>query len=673
MSFIRALFPLRHLFCLSALLYSSVSIALPGTDMDELTQELRFLAAERDTVVTPSRIPEPLDRSIATTTVITRNQIRQMGARTLLDVLAWVPGLGVTQNTLGIRQIEVRGITNFFSGKLLMLLNGHPLDHNLLLAGNTAVYGDIPVGSIERVEVVRGAESALYGANAFTAVVNIITRSETELDGFELSTGWGSFNTRQQRVSFGRRYANGSRVALHFNRADTDGIAAHIPADSLSQQGLPSLAPGRTDLDEQRTDMEWKLGYGGFDLDGRFIHKRMGTFTGANLTLSDSSFQDYDDYFIRLSHRWQATNDLEIKTQAYRDFFSPVYSFEIGPQLREQSSLKNARLGGEIQATWHWRPTHTLMAGLSVVTESQYALDRRVGTDPERLLPITPSTLPMNRHRYGVYLQDVWDITRTVRLATGGRLDDYSDFGSSFNPRLGINWEFRPGYTARFSYGTAFRAPVFGELYIVNNPLMAGNPNLSPEQAETFEAGLMARLTPSLDIQATAYHSRIARMIRLTPDPLTRFRYLNTGSLYHEGLELEGRYQLDELGDGSFLSARHAWQHPVERGRMLADVPAHRAHLFFNWALNQNWSIFSHLLLKGATLREPGDGRRSVPGYGVLDISLNAHDLPYNGLGVSFTVFNLLDQSAVDPAPPGIPGDYPIAGRSFFGQVSINF
>lgn len=665
---------LRYFSLLSVFLCSaSEPWAMDKEVTESLEQELLFLASERVTVITASRIEEPQDRTIATTTVITREQIRQQGARTLLDVFAWVPGLGVTQNTLGIRQIEVRGITSFFSGKVLMLLNGHPLDHNLLLAGNTAVYGDLPIDSIQRVEVVRGAESALYGANAFVGVVNVITQTEADLNGFRLSTGWGSFNTRQQSLSYGRRYDNNTRVVLHFNRADTDGIQALIAEDSLSQKGLSSLAPGRTHLSEQRTDMEWNLGYEGFTLDGRYINKRMGTFTGANLTLSDQSYQDYDDYFIRLSHQWHPAERLNIKTQLYRDFFSPDYLFQITPEFFEQSTLKNARLGGEIEASWQFLPAHTLMAGFSRISEDQYALSRQVGSHPDYLRAVAPSSLPLSRQRYGLYLQEVWDFSPTLKWVAGGRLDDYSDFGSSFNPRLGFNWAFAPGYSARFSYGTAFRAPVFGELYLLNNPLMAGNPGLSPEQAETFEAGVMGRPMPNLQMQITGYLSHLDQMIRLLPYPATNFRYVNSGSLRYAGLELEGRYTLSGLGEGSYLAVHHAWQNPTEQGRLLADVPEHRAHLFFNWAFDPHWSVFSHLWLKGMTTRTAGDNRPSVPGYGVLDLSLNGHNQPWNGVDVSFSVYNLLDQPYADPAPPGIPQDYPASGRTAFGRVSVSF
>lgn len=666
----------RYLVALLTLLEpftEALAVKSGEPDAEALEQELKFLAAERETVVTASRIEEPLDKTIASTTVVTREQMRQMGARNLLDVLSWVPGLGVTQNSLGIREIEVRGVSTFFSEKILFLLNGHPLDHNLLLGGSTPVYGDIPVDTLQRVEIVRGAESALYGANAFTAVINIITQGPDDLNGFQASTGWGSFDTQQHRLSYGRRYDNGAFVALHFNHAGTNGIDAPIVADSLSQQGLPSLAPGSSHLTERRNDMEWKLGYGGFTLDGRFINKRMGTFTGGSLVVSDQSQQDYDDYFIRLSHQWTVRDNLAIRTQVYRDFFSPAYLFQIRPTFFENSALKTTRQGGEVQSTWRVNDNNTLIAGFSYVAEDQYGLSREVGADPHQLMPIAPSSIPMNRQRYGIYLQDVWDVTRNVRVVVGGRQDDYSDFGSSFNPRLGFNWEWLPGYSARFAYGTAFRAPVFGELYIVNNPLITGNPELSPEQAETFETGLLARPVRPLSLQATYYHSDIRQLIRLMPYASANFRYANQGSLTTEGVELEGRYELDELGKGSYFAAHYALQNPLEQGRVLADVPRHRTHLFLNWAMDSHWSVYSHLLLKDTTKREPGDTRPAVPGYGVVDMSLNGRDLLWNGVDVGFTVFNLLDQYYVDPAPVGISNDYPAAGRVFFGRVSVRF
>ncbi|MGZ5576541.1 MAG: TonB-dependent receptor plug domain-containing protein, partial [Methylobacter sp.] len=230
---------------IGALILNSVAFADAAAPNDDLEKELAYLAAERQVVVTASKMEEPVDKTIATTTIITQDDIAHIGARNLLDVLRLVPGIGITQTQFGWREIEVRGIKTLASEKVQIMLNGHPLDHNLQNAGSTWVYDDLPVDTIKRVEVVRGPGSALYGANAFLAVINIITQNAKDLSGLHTSAGWGSFDTQQYRASWGKQFDSSAEAALHFNFTDTNGINSPIPADSLSVQGLNSSAPGR--------------------------------------------------------------------------------------------------------------------------------------------------------------------------------------------------------------------------------------------------------------------------------------------------------------------------------------------------------------------------------------------------------------------------------------------
>ncbi|MGZ5621915.1 MAG: TonB-dependent receptor plug domain-containing protein, partial [Methylobacter sp.] len=190
---------------IGALILNSVAFADAAAPNDDLEKELAYLAAERQVVVTASKMEEPVDKTIATTTVITQDDIAHIGARNLLDVLRLVPGIGITQTQFGWREIEVRGIKTLASEKVQIMLNGHPLDHNLQNAGSTWVYDDLPVDTIKRVEVVRGPGSALYGANAFLAVINIITQNAKDLSGLHTSAGWGSFDTQQYRASWGKQ------------------------------------------------------------------------------------------------------------------------------------------------------------------------------------------------------------------------------------------------------------------------------------------------------------------------------------------------------------------------------------------------------------------------------------------------------------------------------------
>jgi iron complex outermembrane receptor protein len=659
-----------------ALVLSSSAFAEISAGHDSLESELAYLAAERQVVVTASKMEEHVDKTIATTTVITQNDIAQIGARNLLDVLRLVPGIGITQTQFGWREIEVRGVKTLTSEKVQIMLNGHSLDHNLQNAGSIWVYDDLPVDTIKRVEVVRGPGSALYGANAFLAVINIITQDAKDLSGLHTSAGWGSFDTQQYRASWGKQFNNSAEAALHFNFTDTNGINSPIPADSLSVQGLNSSAPGRSQLTEGRYDLEWQLGYQDFKLDGRYINKKAGTFFGTASILSDNrTQQDYNDYFLRLSRTWKIKDNFTIDTQIFHDSYTADNTWQLAPSLFSRTGFQDTRTGGEIQANYLLSETQTVISGFSYAKEQQDNLSDKLGSDPEHLIQTVPTTEERKRGRWGVYIEDIWDPLKNVRISLGARYDRYSDFGGTFNPRMGFNWEFIKAYSLKFSYGTAYRAPAFGELGLVNNPVVLGNPGLKPEEVKTFEVGILGHPVKDLTTQATYYHSAINQIISPVSGQTTILRYDNNGSLAAEGVELETRYDFDGNLQGSYISANYVLQHSTQLNQQLADVPRHRSNLTANWAFDNTWSTFAHVLIKSSTLRNPGDTRNNVSAYALFDMGLLGKNMFGKKVDISFTVYNLFDKRYYDPAPASLSfiGDYQMPGRAFFGHISLKF
>lgn len=659
-----------------ALVLNSSAFAKSLEPNDDLERELAYLAAERQVVVTASKMEEHVDKTIATTTVITQDDIAHIGARNLIDVLRLVPGIGITQSKIGVREIEVRGVKTALSEKVQIMLNGHPLDHNLQNAGSGWVYDDLPVDTIKRVEVVRGPGSALYGANAFLAVINIITLNAKDLNGVQTSAGWGSFDTQQYRASWGKQFDNSAEAALHFNFTDTNGINSPIPADSLSVQGLNSSAPGRSQLTEGRYDLEWQLGYQDFKLDGRYINKKTGAFFGTGTILSDDrTQQDYNDYFLRLSRAWKIQDNFTVDTQVFHDFFSYDNMWQTAPSQFIRSGLQDTRTGGEVQANYRINDIQTVISGFSYAKEQQGNLIDQTGPDPAHLAQALPTTEERTRERWGVYVEDIWDPLKNLRLSLGARYDRYNDFGGTFNPRMGFNWEFIKNYSLKFSYGTAYRAPAFGELGLVNNPVLLGNSMLNPEEVKTFETGIIAHPVAGLTTQATYYHSAINHIISRVPVQTAISQYENSGSVIAEGVELETRYDFDGKLQGSYISANHVLQHSVQLGRQLADVPRQRTNLTANWAFDNTWSSFAHVLIKGDTLRDLGDTRDSVPGYGLLDLGVLGKNMFGKKVDVSFNVYNLFDKRYYDPSPVSLSfvGDYQMAGRAFFGHISLKF
>ena len=653
------------------------AVDLPNSDLS-LEDELKFLAAERHVVVTASKHNEDALKTIATTSVITQADILQMGARNIIDVLKLVPGVGITQSFLGINQIEMRGVTSLASEKVLMMLNGHPLDHNLQNAGSTWLFDDTPISNIKRVEVVRGPASALYGANAFMGVINIITKDAKDINGYEMSVGNGSFGTQQYNGAWGKQFANTAEAALNFNYTSTNGIKSPIVQDAYSVANLPSYAPGTSQLHQGRYDGQWKLGYKSLKFDGSFVNKQGGAFFGGGPALSPNNAQNYTDLIARLTHSWEVVDKFTITTQVFRDYFKFDNTFmTFSNQQYQRTITEDTRIGGEIQGDYIVTENQHITAGYSYNEDHQGGNQGELDSSFQgQVINKDLLTFDRTRKRYGVYVQDVWDPIPSMRISVGGRYDHFSDFGGTFNPRMGYNWEFIKNYSIKSSYGTAYRAPAFGEMD-ANNAILAGNPNIMPEIVTTFEAGLIGKPIEPLELQATYYHSNIQQIITGVPTPSGAQHYGNSGSMLSEGVEMEGRYEFSGALLGSFISSNVVYQHAQLAYEQAPDVPRIRANVMMNWAYDRQWSAYGHVLFKDSTYRAIGDSRANVPAFATLDLSLLGKQLIKKNIDVSFTIYNLLDTIPYDANTfnfsPQPTNDYQMPGRSFFGRINLKF
>lgn len=631
---------------------------------DDLEEELRFLKAE-SVVVTASKTAEPANKSVATVSVIPERQIRQMGARNLLDVLRTVPGLGIGQSASSVRQIEARGIMSTFSERVLVMLNGHPVDHNLFWGGSTMVYDDLPIDNIKRVEVVRGPGSALYGANAFLATINVITKEAKDINGAAVAVGGGSFDTQQYNGLFGKQAGDWHAMA-NMNYSDSEGPSSPLQSDALGQ-------PGKTHLNERRRDLEWRLGYGEKAvIDGRFISKDTGSFVGPSGFLSNDSRFDHNDFFIRGTLEHHLTENLKLTGRGYHSLFDMDQLLEFRPNNFYNFRSLSQKTGGELQSTYQLAADNTLIGGITYESQQHSGVNQDIGTSPDTLLPAAPFARDATRELWGIYLQDLWDVTDSLRVMMGGRYDDYSDFGDTFNPRMGFNWAFMPDYSLRFSYGTAFRAPTFSELYSRNNPTVLGNPDLKPETIDTYEVGFNANWTPRANSTLTLFRNDVDQMIdrQIGTDALgnTIVHYANVAGIQSSGVEFASQYRFSE---NSYISFNYTYQdsHYVATAIRVKDTPEHRGTVQGNIALTDKVHWYSEALIKGQTTRAAGDPRQDTPGYVQINTTLRTPNI-LPGLELNFSVFNLLDHQAVYPyAVPAVRDDFPQAGRTFFAKL----
>jgi iron complex outermembrane receptor protein len=485
-----------------------------------------------ETVYAASRLAQEVTQAPASVTIISGEEIRQHGYRTLADVLRSVRGLHVSYDR-NYQYVGVRGFARpgDYNTRILMLVDGHRLNDSVYDSAPLGAESPLDVGLIERVEIIRGPSSSVYGTSAFFAVVNVITRSGGSLDGVEAEGGTGMQDLWRGRVTAGGRTAGGVEGLLSVSGlrgggaerlyypefdapAEGDGVARGIDDDSLVT--VFGSAAFRA--------LTVQAGYGSRD-------KIVPTapfetvFNDGGTHLRDArAFADVQ--FTRLLGD-RAT--LVARAAHDRYLYDGSFVYEGGPQLDKARGAWTTTETGVVK----WFARHRVSAGLEYRHNHQ---------QDQMLEDETGVLLDDRRHSRTVaaYVEDEVRFHRRVLLTAGVRWDHYFEtFGGTVNPRLALIVTPLDASVLKVLYGRAFRAPNPYELYYSRDPLSL---SLNPERITTTEVVWEQQLDPRVQLTASAFVSRVSDLITQRSGSETAvdgLYYDNLGRVRARGVELE--------------------------------------------------------------------------------------------------------------------------------------
>ena len=249
-------------------------ISLIATADETEEEALLELYGDEELVSIATGSAQPISKAPAVATVITAKEIKEIGARDIDDVLETVPGLHVSRSVQGNNPIYTfRGIYSSQNPQVLMLINGISIS-NLFIGDRSQIWGGMPVEAISRIEVIRGPGSAVYGADAFAGVINIVTKKGNEIDGTEAGLRYGTFNTKEGWILHGGNYA-GFDVGLMAEFKSTDGHNEDVDSDAFSGDGI-SLTPGSTTNGRDNLDLRLDIEKGMWNFRGGLQRRRNG-------------------------------------------------------------------------------------------------------------------------------------------------------------------------------------------------------------------------------------------------------------------------------------------------------------------------------------------------------------------------------------------------------------
>jgi len=570
---------LEHRLAAAFLLSSVLLATLPpaaAQSADEATLAEFYGSAEMVSIATGTA--QPLRESPAIASVITAADIAAIGATELNEVLETVPGMHVGVSGVGYRPIySIRGIHTQTNPQVLVLINGIPIK-NIFDGQLGASWGRMPVTGIARIEVIRGPGSALYGADAFSGVINIITKSAADVRGLEIGARGGSFDRSDQYLQWGGDL--GKFDAYFFlERHHSDGPRRRIGADAQTTLDAlfgssTSLAPGPTELDRDNLEARADIGRGHWRLRGGYQEVNdIGVGAGVTQALDPvgrgdgrrlSADLSYDN--PRFADNLGLTGALSyynVENLARLQLFPPgAFGGAFPDGVLGNPDVYEHHYRGELSALYTGIARHRLRLGGGYRKEDLYRVEEsRNYTLVDLGVPFGTVPFPLgglvdvtdlaafvreeNRTVAYAFAQDEWNFRRDWTLTTGVRVDDYSDFGATVNPRLALVWQTSYALTTKLLYGRAFRAPSFQELYAVNNPANLGNSSLDPETIDTLELGLDWDAGRGLRAAVNAFYYRMDDIIRFATDPApaTSATAQNTGRQTGYGLEAELAWQ----------------------------------------------------------------------------------------------------------------------------------
>ncbi len=487
-------------------------LVLPGhADAQALTEETIFQPIE--TVITAGRTEQRIERAPATVTVISAEEIRASGAMNIPELLRFVPGLDVTTVNSAHFEVNARGLNQVLSNKLLVLIDGRSAYFDFF-GGVIWPALQIVMDQIERIEVVRSPSSALYGANAFSGVINIITKAPRQINGTTLSVRGGEQGSIYSSLVHGKRYGDTSvRFALGGRRMDNFGD----PKRRFESNVLGNIYVSHRFGAKQTLAVE-----------GGLIN---GTVT-QNVRLSDNDFEattsyaklNYEYGNFSLQSFWNRGDEIADPFFDGTDDVDILYNtFDI-----------------EAQQTLELANRHTLVVGGSY----------RYNTIESNLLGSTEHC----QNLLAAYLQEEFRPVPEVSLLGGFRVDHHPLVGTNFSPRGSLIYAPTGQHTFRTSVGRAFRNPGFTESYFdltVPNPVtgtplfdLVGKSDLESEKITTYEFGYTYFPRHFFRAEFNFFLYRFSDYIgvaAMAPNPASgqmEQSYINSGSAKNHGFEL---------------------------------------------------------------------------------------------------------------------------------------
>lgn len=636
-----------------------LSLSVHADGNDNLPQLLASSLEEQMTMTVriASQTEQSLGRAPAVVSVITADDLRATGAANLMEILQSIPGIYVRTNLFGAKPlVSMRGASGV---NVLLMINGAPVKD--LVWSPSIFWKGVPANMIDRIEIVRGPGSALFGADASAGVINVITKTAASITHGEAGARVGSDDGWGAWLQQGGEW-RGFDVAFTADLAHSKGHSPWIAADRLGNAGHAYYGHDDLDLHFSLAQDRWRL------LADHTRHENVGIgLTGAAVLDPLTRARDHQSSLALLyrdddlAADWGFSGEVRYRDLAYHSG-NGFWERPPGPgELRNTLAVAERRFSVEMMAHYRGARDHLMHFGGGLAWQTPYDVSQTLNGAPGLFVP------EKTRRNAYLFAQDIWHIAPTWELTMGARYDHYSDFGATFNPRLALVWQSSPRLTTKLMLGQAFRAPSYLELYS-QTAANAPNADLRPERSRTTELSLSYRASRDLSLGINVY--RFVRRDVIAPEALPPYRFANLGRYASNGIELEMQWQ---VGRCLWLSGNLNQMQLGSVGEPLRDlgIPRRQAYLRADWRVAPKWNWNFQAQWFDRRPLPAGDPRTTLGSQLSLATSLRY----FHGSDWEFaaTVRNLTDRDLRDYSSKALTGNLPLPGRRFEAELRYKF
>jgi outer membrane receptor for ferrienterochelin and colicins len=666
---LKSLFVLLFILTFSLVVpYIAQSVESPA-DLTELSLEDLLQV----TVYSASKFEQKTTEAPSSVTIITASDIEKYGYRTLADILSSVRSF-YTLYDRNYRYVGVRGFNRpgDYNSRILLLIDGVRQNDTIFDQALIGTEFVLDVDLIDRIEIIRGPGSSLYGTNAIFAVINILTKKGRNIGGLQVSGEAGTFDTYRGRISYGKDFSGGVETLLSTSYYESKGDE-RLYYKEYDEPATNNGIAKDSDLDRLHSFFG-KISYQGFTLEGAFQNRKklIPTATYGTVFNDSRTFTIDESAFVALSYDRTYANQWTLVGRlfySYYDYHGQYIYDDADGESDEPSKVKNKDYGeshwwgAELQASRKFFENHRVIFGAEYrdsfqQDQSNYDIDVYLDSKEDS-------------ENWSVYIQDEFEIVSNLILNAGVRYDHYTTFGGTTNPRLAVIYHPIEKTVLKLLYGTAFRAPSAYELYYSDGYYMKANPGLEHETITTYEVILEQRMGEHLRGTINGFYYDVDNLINPVVDPEDGlFMFKNSQEAEASGIELELEGVWSHGWKGR-LSYTYQEAEDKQTGEWLTNSPKHLAKLNIIVPLIQN-KIFLGIEEQYTSKRKTLGGDH-VDDFFITNVTLFSHQF-FKTLKVSASIYNLFDEKYSDPgSAEHLQDSIEQDGRSFRFKLTYTF